>query len=190
MTEPEDPGDRPGRRNVLVDVAAWAAAIAFCLGLPATAVIFWAKIAAPVTRAGEAVLDRAPGLPRVKIRPAPLEPCDVPILSSEEFEDFVRLDPPGRVEGERVPLTWLERPRPHFPTAMMDRGVEQGSVRLACRISAEGKVKACRVVEETTPGLGMAEAAVASMCDARLQPMTVGGEPQPATMKVTISFRM
>lgn len=200
MREPDGQGDRPARRNVLVDVAAWGAALAFCLGLPALAVAAWPIVSRAFEKAGWNL--RSFELPQGAVR----QPCLIPILSEDEFSAFVELERsnllevvrPGVDEAANVPdaqrkmtpPAWVVRPRPMFPSAMMKAGIERGSVRLACRVSMDGMITACRVLEETHEGVGMAQAAVSSLCDARLRPLMVDGAPRPTTMKTSIVFSM
>ena len=44
------------------------------------------------------------------------------------------------------------------------------AVTLECTARASGRVENCRVLEETHPGLGFGEAAIALMRDARVEP--------------------
>lgn len=62
------------------------------------------------------------------------------------------------------------------------------SVRLRCTALASGRVTDCVVLEETRPGLGFGEAALALMSDAEVTPITEHGRPVDAPFERTIDF--
>lgn len=62
------------------------------------------------------------------------------------------------------------------------------AVRLRCTALASGRVTDCVVLEETRPGLGFGEAALALMSDAEVTPITEHGRPVDAPFERIIDF--
>jgi TonB family protein len=62
------------------------------------------------------------------------------------------------------------------------------SVRLRCTALASGHVTDCVVLEETRPGLGFGEAALALMDGAEVTPIIERGHPVDAMFERTIDF--
>ena len=87
-------------------------------------------------------------------------------------------------------VRWARQPMPDYPWQAADRGIEQGEVVLMCAALVSGRLDACEVVEETPPGAGFGEAALASTRDARVTPRTVDGAPGDGSVRFTIRFRM
>lgn len=62
------------------------------------------------------------------------------------------------------------------------------SVRLRCTALASGRVADCVVLEETRPGHGFGEAALALMSQAEVTPAVERGRPVDAVFERTIDF--
>ena len=62
------------------------------------------------------------------------------------------------------------------------------SVRLRCTALASGHVTDCVVLEESRPGYGFGEAALALMNDAEVTPITLNGRAVDAPFERTIDF--
>lgn len=80
----------------------------------------------------------------------------------------------GRVLMIRNPA-WAVRPTPEYPARAAAAGIAEGEVELECEALAEGRVGACRVIRETPPDVGFAEAAQVSMRAARLHASQIDG---------------
>ncbi|WP_293825778.1 TonB family protein [uncultured Brevundimonas sp.] len=65
---------------------------------------------------------------------------------------------------------------------------ERFSVRLRCTALASGHVADCVVLEESKPGYGFGEAALALMNNAEVTPITENGRPVDAPFERTIDF--
>lgn len=66
--------------------------------------------------------------------------------------------------------------------------VDRFSVRLRCTALASGHVTDCVVLEETRPGYGFGEAALALMNGAEVTPIVERGRPVDAPFERTIDF--
>lgn len=62
------------------------------------------------------------------------------------------------------------------------------SVRLRCTALASGQVADCVVLEETRPGYGFGEAALALMSQSQVAPVIERGRPVDAVFERTIDF--
>ena len=62
------------------------------------------------------------------------------------------------------------------------------SVRVECTASREGRVSACVVLEESRPGLGFGQAALALMEGAEVTPPPANSAPAPVRFERTIQF--
>lgn len=85
---------------------------------------------------------------------------------------------PGAGDG---PPRFLQGPtkdqlrRLHPPEAFRRR--QNGSARIACRIQLDSRLSDCRVVDESPPGLGFGQAALAASGYFRFRPPTRDGRP-------------
>ena len=61
-------------------------------------------------------------------------------------------------------------------------------VRLRCETYASGRIGDCAVLSETPAGVGFAEAALASMRDARVLPRSSDGVPTDSRIRFTSRF--
>lgn len=86
--------------------------------------------------------------------------------------------------------SWEISPAPYYPTTAMRANVEQGRVALRCRVTPEGSITACEILEETPSGVGFGEAAIESAAHARLRPRTVDGVPVAGIVQFNIRFRL
>jgi TonB family protein len=73
-------------------------------------------------------------------------------------------------------------------SAQTTESSDKFSVRLRCTALASGHVTDCVVLEETRPGLGFGEAALALMNGAHVTPITESGRPVDAPFERTIDF--
>ncbi|GAW40269.1 Gram-negative bacterial tonB protein [Brevundimonas sp. SH203] len=91
------------------------------------------------------------------------------------------------------PADALPRDRADFRPAQVQKASvappqDRFSVRLRCTALASGHVTDCVVLEETRPGYGFGEAALALMNDAQVTPITEQGRPVDAQFERTIDF--
>jgi protein TonB len=59
------------------------------------------------------------------------------------------------------------------------RARQGGRAVLTCRIGLDTRLEGCRVVQETPPGRGFGQAALASSVHFRFRPPTENGQPVP-----------
>jgi TonB family protein len=67
--------------------------------------------------------------------------------------------------------------RPSFPDAAVKAGLKSGSAMVDCLIGADGSMSQCRVVSESTPGVGLGETATAIAEASRTNPWNDDGLP-------------
>lgn len=81
-------------------------------------------------------------------------------------------------------------PQPAIERAVATKaeGSDRFSVRLRCTALASGHVTDCVVLEETRPGMGFGEAALALMNGAHVAPIMDRGRPVDAPFERTIDF--
>ena len=89
-----------------------------------------------------------------------------------------------------APPRWARQPAPVFPERAAGRGIERGEVALLCNATASGEVGFCTVLRESPAGEGFAEAAVASMRQARVMPRSSDGIATDSRIRFTILFRL
>ena len=77
-----------------------------------------------------------------------------------------------------------------FPELAMSLNVEQGRARLGCVANVESRLEDCKVLLETPEGVGFAEAALAGVVHARVQPRTIDGTPVPSPVTFNVVFIM
>ena len=91
-----------------------------------------------------------------------------------------------------APADALPRERADFRPAQVQKASvapqDRFSVRLRCTALASGHVTDCVVLEETKPGYGFGEAALALMNDAKVTPITEQGRAVDAPFELTIDF--
>lgn len=180
---PDTPGGEPKGRGV--DIVVWCLVIGAIVVIAAGIAVYLTNakfVLREVTFEDEAVdvtliEPESPPAPELPVLPPPAAPP----------QPKSTLGPNGEVLR---PSTWVRQPQPDFPLSAMRRGVEQGNVVLLCETLATGRFGACEVVSETPPGLGFAEAAAASMREARVTPYSVDGVATAHEIQFTIRFRM
>ena len=95
------------------------------------------------------------------------------------------------------PGTGTVRARPiRFPSPAEKRRVHPSAARdqagrgvIACRIRLDTRLEACRILEESPPGLGFGRAALAAAPYHRFSPPTVNGVPQEGyEMTIGVDF--
>lgn len=178
---PETSGSRrPGRG---IDIAVWTAVIAVLIGLAAAIAWYLSNatfIIREVTYEDDAVDVELlePGEP--PLRPRPAEPPSSADATAA----------PGAGAEGVAPTRWARQPAPFYPEVAARRGIEAGQVLLLCDAFASGEVGACEVLNESPTGAGFAEAAVASMRQARVSPRSVDGTPVNSRIRFTIRFRI
>lgn len=59
-------------------------------------------------------------------------------------------------------LVWERQVAPTFPLAAFSARATEGSVRMACLVPADGRLKDCRVISENPSGLGFGDATLAA----------------------------
>lgn len=84
---------------------------------------------------------------------------------------------------------WAEQPGLVYPEAALNANAE-GAVTMSCTVTRAGRLADCQVVEDTTPGFGFAEAALAGAASARVSPRTVDGLAVNAKATWTARFRL
>jgi len=89
-----------------------------------------------------------------------------------------------------TPPAWVRSPQPEFPSEAAAAGAREGSVIVNCEVSAEGVPTACAAIEETPPGVGFGESAIAAALESRLSPRRVNGEPVSGQLRFTIRYRI
>lgn len=114
-------------------------------------------------------------LPSYTVPPEP-SPAPAPYMSDE-----------GRAITNPA---WLSAPEPAFPRAAQRAGEESGVVKLKCQADAEGRVRACQIVEETPPGVGFGEETVKAAMKARVRPRLVDGQPSESEIAFTVRYRL
>ena len=184
MTEEQDPRlELPGattppvegRRWLWVKSAVWGAALLLMIAAA------WAG--AWVLTSVRVRIDLPP--PREASRPETL-PREAPSPGASAASA------PAMREGGRTVVNpvWLQPPRPEFPTAAQRAGAESGMARLECQTRADGRVRACRIVEEAPTGVGFGEAAMRATMKARVQPPLVDGAPTEGQVVFTTRYRL
>lgn len=83
---------------------------------------------------------------------------------------------------------WIQVPQPQFPATAGAAGASTAIVALTCTATVAGTMIDCRVRSETPPGLGFAEAALAAMPGARMQPRTIDGVPADSQQSFNVRF--
>ena len=85
---------------------------------------------------------------------------------------------------------WLQAPRPEYPKAAQRADEESGMARLECQTRTDGRVQACRILEETPTGVGFGEEAVRATMKARVQPELADGALIESRIAFTIRYRL
>ncbi len=162
------------RRTRLSEAGAWAVVVGV-VGL------FSALVGAMIWQAEpslEVSARRDADLPVILAAPAPVPPPQPAPVTRD-----------GRVLMIRNPA-WAVRPTPEYPARAAAAGIAEGEVELECEALAEGRVGACRVIRETPPDVGFAEAAEASMRAARLHASQIDGTDVDSRIGFRVRFRL
>lgn len=85
---------------------------------------------------------------------------------------------------------WVRQPISQFPERAQARGIESGRVRLECVVNTESRLTGCMVLLEDPPGAGFAEAALAGVPSAIVEPRLVDGVRTPARVTFNVDFRL
>jgi len=180
---PDAPGGEPKGRGV--DIVVWCIVIAAMVVLAAGIAIYLAGAKFTISEvtfddeAADVTLIEPDAPPAVQ--PPPVAPPVAPPTPESTR------GPNGEVLRRPV---WVRQPQPDFPLSAMRHGVERGDVVLRCETLASGRFGACIIVSETPPGVGFAEAAAASLRQARVTPSSVDGFATDGEIQFTIRFRM
>lgn len=117
--------------------------------------------------------------------PVPEPPLAVPAVVTS-----IQPAPLPPTPGVITPPHWVRQPLAEFPELAMSLNVEQGRARLACVANVRSRLEDCKVLLEAPEGVGFAEAALAGVVYARVQPGTVDGTPVPSPVTFNVDFRM
>jgi TonB family protein len=108
------------------------------------------------------------------------------------------LPPPGQFRGPRVSIitnpTLLSTPDAAafsrvYPMAAQRAGIE-GRALIHCRVTIDGKLSECVVIEETPMGAGFGVAAVGLASAFVVTPKTYDGKPVDGDVRIPIVFKM
>ena len=166
--------ERSGRG---LDIAVWVLVVSALVGVAAAVAWFLSTshfVIRTVTYSDEATSP----VELIPVAPAPEPTATDPLVAREEDADGV------------APPRWARQPAPFFPDRAARRGIDRGEVELVCEAYASGRVGACTVLSETPPGARFAEAALASMGDARVLPRRGDGVPTDSRIRFVIHFRL
>lgn len=169
-------GGQPGRG---LDIAVWLLVVAGLIGVAAAVACFLSNTSfelREITYEDESV--------DVELIPAPV-PQTVPAEPASPTVGTAG-DEGGGVASAR----WTRQPAPFFPERAARQGIEAGEVRLLCTALSSGAVDDCEVLDETPSGAGFAEAALASMSQARVLPRSSDGVAVDSRIRFTILFRV
>ncbi|MFC7380360.1 hypothetical protein [Brevundimonas sp. GCM10030266] len=81
---------------------------------------------------------------------------------------------------------WARMPRGVLPEQAAARGLTDAFAGLRCRLEPNGALSECVVLSESTPGLGLGDAALAAARVARASPRTVDGAARRAEVLVWV----
>ena len=173
---------RSDRHRRGLDVAVWVLVVAGLIGVAAAVAWFLSGTSfkiREITYEDDSVdfelIPPAPAPRLIPVAPAPPEDSGA---AREVDADGV------------APPRWARQPAPVFPERAAGRGIERGEVALLCNATASGEVDFCTVLRESPAGEGFAEAAVASMRQARVMPRSSDGIATDSRIRFTILFRL
>jgi protein TonB len=167
-------GGRPGRGT---DVLVWVLAAIGLIGVAAA--IAWGVSNVRFVLREVTYEDRSEDVELIPVAPPPA-------IGPPPAEPAARLPDEDGVSRPK----WIRQPAPLFPVLALQRGVQQGEVRLRCEALASGDLGACEVLRETPEGAGFAEAALAATRDARIEPYSIDGFRTDSRIGFTVRFVM
>lgn len=164
----------------LVTIAAWAVGLGLIMAL------------AGLVAFGVHLLQRQDS--RLEVREREYTSPPGVLIAPPPPPDDPRPEPAAPVAGrDGVVITnpsWINPPRPEFPSEAVRAGVEDGFVQLDCLAAADGRIRSCDIVKETPAGAGFARAAIEAARAARLQPRTVNGEATEGRVRFSTRFNL
>lgn len=91
-----------------------------------------------------------------------------------------------------IPPNWKKRPSPEdlnavWPAEAHKRGIE-GSARLECKVTVDGRLRDCSATEETPAGMNFGSAALALVPQFEMTPAKVNGQPVERSVKFKVNF--
>lgn len=94
-------------------------------------------------------------------------------------DDLVEVDPPFERPGV-YPDIWQKMATPDYPTSGMSAGA--GEVLYSCVVAEAGRLRDCRIEQETPPRAGFGQATLAALQSARLR---LGPGVEPGRLYIT-----
>lgn len=177
---PETSGS--GRQGRGLDVAVWVMVVAGLIGVAGA--VAWFLSNASFTLPELTWEDDAVDVELIPVAPAP---------RSIPAESPPPADPPAARDHDpegAAPTMWARQPAPLYPARAARRGIEAGQVSLLCQAFASGEIGDCEVLHESPADAGFAQAALASMRQARVTPRRVGETSVASRIRFTIHFRI
>lgn len=172
---------RSDRHRRGLDVAVWVLVVAGLIGVAAAVAWFLSNTSfeiREITYEDHSV--------DFELIPPARGPRPVPVAPPPTHAGAAR-----EVDADGVaPPRWARQPAPVFPERAAGRGIERGEVALLCNATASGEIGFCTVLRESPAGEGFAEAAVASMRQARVMPRSSDGIATDSRIRFTILFRL
>ncbi|HYG27187.1 MAG TPA: hypothetical protein VD906_09785, partial [Caulobacteraceae bacterium] len=92
--------------------------------------------------------------------------------------------------GRDQAVTWARGPRPEFPGAAIHANSRYGTVLIGCLVPADGRLRDCRVLSETLPGVGFGENALSAALRSRVAVPENDESAVGKVLRFTIRFQM
>ena len=172
-----------GRSERAIDLVFWLLAFALMAGLAAA--VAWVLSNASFTLREVPYEDDAVGAGVL----VPTAPAREPVPADAASPTGA----PGADDSDAsgvVPAGWARQPAPYYPERAVRLGIEAGEVVLVCDAFSSGELGDCEVLRESPPRAGFADAALASMRQARVTPRTVDGMPVAGRVRFTLRFKL